>query len=501
MALIQHPPSAYANETIQLSSKIPCFSGSAVQQHVSSSPVYFRHVASVSATPTTCSTKVPNERTMKTSSGLVSTRHRADPNKELSRILRADAAVKGIERKANSEKYITLWPKAVLEALDEAIRENRWQSSLKIFNLLRKQHWYEPRCKTYTKLFKVLGNCKQPDQASLLFEVMLSEGLKPTIDVYTSLIAVYGKSELLEKAFATLEYMKSVSDCKPDVFTFTVLISCCCKLARFDLVKRILVEMSYLRVGCSTVTYNTIIDGYGKAGMFEEMENVLADMIEDGDSLPDVFTFNSIVGSYGKGGNTRKMESWYNRFQLMGVQPDVTTYNILILSFGKAGMFKKMSSVMDFMEKRFFSLTTVTYNIVIETFGKAGRIEKMDDVFRKMKYQGVKPNTITYCSLVDAYSKAGLVVKIDSVLRQIVNSDVVLDTPFFNCIINAYGQAGDLATMKELYIQMEERQCKPDKVTFATMIKTYAAHGIFDAVEELEKQMISTDVGKKRLMG
>ncbi|EFH54164.1 pentatricopeptide repeat-containing protein [Arabidopsis lyrata subsp. lyrata] len=428
-----------------------------------------------------CSTKVPNERTGKMNSGLISTRHQIDPKKELSRILRTDAAVKGIERKANSEKYLTLWPKAVLEALDEAIKENRWQSALKIFHLLRKQHWYEPKCKTYTKLFKVLGNCKQPDQASLLFEVMLSEGLKPTIDVYTSLIAVYGKSELLDKAFSTLEYMKSVSDCKPDVFTFTVLIRCCCKLGRFDLVKRIILEMSYLGVGCSTVTYNTIIDGYGKAGMFEEMENVLADMIEDGDSLPDVFTLNSIIGS-----------SEMVAHEEDGELPDITTFNILILSFGKAGMYKKMSSVMDFMEKRFFSLTTVTYNIVIETFGKAGKIEKMDDVFRKMKYQGVKPNSISYCSLVNAYSKAGLVGKIDSILRQIVNSDVVLDTPFFNCIINAYGQAGDLATMKELYIQMEERKCKPDKITFATMIKTYKAHGIFDAVQELEKQMIST---------
>lgn len=84
-------------------------------------------------TPTTCSTKVPNERTTgKLSSGMISTRHRVDPQKELSRILRTDAAVKGIERKANSEKYITLWPKAVLEALDEAIRENRWQSALKV---------------------------------------------------------------------------------------------------------------------------------------------------------------------------------------------------------------------------------------------------------------------------------------------------------------------------------------------------------------------------------
>ncbi|KAF3493259.1 hypothetical protein DY000_02056055 [Brassica cretica] len=414
---------------------------------------------------TTCSTESPKERKDRKSSGLISTKHQVDPKRELSRILRTEAAVKSIERKANSEKYNTLWPKAVLEALDDAVKENRWQSALKIFSLLRKQHWYEPRCKTYTKLFKLLGNCKQSEQASLLFELLLSEGLKPTIDVYTSLISVYGKCSLLEKAFATLEYMKSASDCTPNVFTFTVLISCCCKLARFDLVNRVLLEMSYLGFRCSTVTYNTILDGYGKAGLFEEMENVLADMIEDGDSLPDVFTLNSIIGSYGNGGNIRKMESWYNRFQLMGVEPDITTFNVLILSFGKA---------------------------VIETFGKAGRIEKMEDVFRKMKYRGVKPNSITYCSLVDAYSKAGLVGKIDSVLRQVVNSDVVLDTVFFNCIINAYGEAGDLATMKELYIQMEERKCKPDKITFATMVKTYAAHGIFDAVRELEKQMIST---------
>jgi len=104
---------------------------SVVQQHISS-PVYFRCIPTISITPTMCSTKVPNERTDKMNSGLISTRHQVDPKKELSRILRTDAAVKGIERKANSEKYLTLWPKAVLEALDEAIKENRWQSALKV---------------------------------------------------------------------------------------------------------------------------------------------------------------------------------------------------------------------------------------------------------------------------------------------------------------------------------------------------------------------------------
>lgn len=53
----------------------------------------------------------------------------------LSRILRTEAAIKGIERKANSGKYTNLWPKAVLEALDDAIRDNRWATALKV-NLL-----------------------------------------------------------------------------------------------------------------------------------------------------------------------------------------------------------------------------------------------------------------------------------------------------------------------------------------------------------------------------
>lgn len=55
--------------------------------------------------------------------------------KELSRILRTEAAVKNIERKANSNKYNNLWPKPVLEALDEAISNNLWENALKVCSL------------------------------------------------------------------------------------------------------------------------------------------------------------------------------------------------------------------------------------------------------------------------------------------------------------------------------------------------------------------------------
>ncbi|XWS32514.1 hypothetical protein CRYUN_Cryun23aG0164600 [Craigia yunnanensis] len=117
---------------------------------------------------------------------------------------------------------------------------------------------------------------------------MLSEGLKPTIDIYTALVHAHGKSGFIDRAFTTVEDMKSVSDCKPDVYTYFILINFCMKLRRFDLIGRILAEMSFLGIECTTVTYNTIIYGYGKAEMFEEMESLLTDMIESGDSLPDI---------------------------------------------------------------------------------------------------------------------------------------------------------------------------------------------------------------------
>lgn len=454
-----------------------------------------------STTPITRSTKFLNDtpklpfsfrvESLKRSSKPQSPGLQKDPKKDLSRILRTEAAIKGVEKKANSWKHRQLWPKAVLEALDEAINGLRWQAALKVFALLRKQQWYEPRCQTYAKLLMMLGRCRQPEEASQLFEIMLSDGLKPTVDVYTALVSAYGQSGLFHQAFSAVEDMKSVVDCMPDTYTYSILVSCCAKFHRFDLIEHVIAEMSYLGIECNSVTYNTIIDGYGKAGMFEHMENSLTDMIENGNCQPDIFTLNSFVGAYGNGGQIDKMEKWYDEFKLMGIKPDIKTFNMMIKSYGKVGMYGKMKSVMDFMERRFFSPTIVTYNTVIEVFGKVGEIEKMDKQFKKMKHLGVKPNSITYCSLVNAYRKAGRIDKVDSIMRHVENSDVVLDTPFFNCMISAYGQAGDLKKMGELFLAMKERNCEPDSITFASMIQAYNAQGMTEAAQKLENMMIT----------
>ncbi|KAL6659948.1 hypothetical protein ACP70R_002070 [Stipagrostis hirtigluma subsp. patula] len=408
----------------------------------------------------------------------------------LASILRTEAAVSGVSRKAAAtrQQSTRLWPRAVLEALDAAVASCRWESALEIFELLRKQRWYEPRSQTYARLLMMLGKCRQPGPATALFKAMLSERLRPTADVYTALVGAYGYSGLLEEALATVDQMKGAVDCKPDEYTFSVLIDCCGKSRRFDLIPAVLDEMSYLGIECNSVIHNAIIDGYGKAGMLEEMESALSTMLESGNSVPDIYTMNSIIWAYGNKGRTDEMEKWYSEFELMGVEPDTKTFNIMIKAYGKAGMYDKMMSILRYMKKRFFSPTAVTFNIIIECFGRAGNIEKMEYYFRLMKIQGVKPNPITYCSLVNGYSKAGLLDKIPGIIRQTENTDVVLDTPFFNCVINAYGRSGDIKIMEEMLQLMKDKKCKPDKVTYATMIQAYAAHGMDEAARLLEME-------------
>lgn len=100
---------------------------------------------------TTCSTKVPRGithhstppkflvRSSRRSSQLVPTTPQRESKKALSRLLRKEAAIDGIPRKAKSKKQRTqLWPKAVLEALDTAIRENSWESALEVRQLTPK---------------------------------------------------------------------------------------------------------------------------------------------------------------------------------------------------------------------------------------------------------------------------------------------------------------------------------------------------------------------------
>lgn len=357
----------------------------------------------------------------------------------------------------------------LLQALDDRIAKHKWQAAVKVFQLLREQEWYEPDVGTYIKLLSMLGKCKQPHLACRVFRTMLKEKCRPSVESYTALLTAFTRSNLLDTAFGILEEMKKVPDCQPDVFTYTELIKACSEALLFGHVDMLLLEMRRVGLRPNTVTYNILVDSYGKAGRFREMEDVFMEMKESDEIQPDIWTQNAILRNFSRAGNITAMEQWYMKLQSFGYGNDIITFNTLLNAYGKECYYEKLEHVRDFMHKYYYRGDTVTYNTIIDAYGRAGLIKEMKDAYREMRAMGVKENSHTFCSLIDAFGKKGVWTKVEKILRQMRNSNVEPDTAIFNAALDAYRRANRKVEMQKVLLEMEERGFEADKYTLAIL--------------------------------
>ncbi|XP_073134317.1 pentatricopeptide repeat-containing protein At3g06430, chloroplastic [Henckelia pumila] len=396
--------------------------------------------------------------------------------------------IKNIKKKLDKKNTAKGWANTVTEALSEAIEKKQWKRALQVFEMLKDQSFYQPKEGTYMRLLVLLGRSGQPGQACQLFDEMVDQGVEPTSELYTALIAACCRSNLISKAFTILEQMKSLPNCQPDVYTFSILMKACIDAGSFDLVESLYDQMAERLITPNTVTQNTVLSGYGKAGKYEEMEKVLSRMLDSTTCEPDVWTMNTIISLYGNEGKIEMMERWYEKFRNFGIEPETRTFNILIGAYGKKRMYDKMSSVMEYMRRLSFPWTTSTYNNVIEAFSDAGDAKHMECTFDQMRAEGMKADTKTFCCLIRGYANAGLFHKVISSVQLAGRLEIPENTSFFNAVIYACSKAQDLMEMERVFKRMKDKLCQPDSMTYSMMIDAYRKEGMSDKVYDLEQK-------------
>lgn len=397
--------------------------------------------------------------------------------------------IKNIKKKLDKKNNARAWANTVTEALSEAIDNKQWLRALQVFEMLKAQPFYQPKEGTYMKLLVLLGRCGQPGQACQLFDEMLEEGIEPTSELYTALVAACCRSNLIEKAFDILGQMKSLPLCQPDVYTYSILIKACVDACRFELVESLYDEMAEQLITPNTVTQNIVLSGYGKAGKYEEMEKVLSRMLDSTTSIPDVWTMNTIISVFGNRGQIEMMERWYEKFRNFGIEPETRTFNILIGAYGKKKMYDKMSSVMEYMRRLSFPWTISTYNNVIEAFSDVGDAKHMEYAFDQMRAEGMKGDTKTFCCLIKGYANAGLFRKVISTVQLAGKLETPENTLFFNAVLYACSRAEDLMEMERVFERMKDKHCQPDPTTYSIMLDAYKKEGMNDKAYDLEQEM------------
>ena len=363
--------------------------------------------------------------------------------------------------------------------------------------MLREQSFYQPKEGTYIKLLVLLGRSGQPNRARELFDQMVEEELEPTSELYTALLSAYCRSGFIEDAFSTLEKMKTLPNCQPDVFSYSTLIKACVDSSRFELVELLYNEMDEREIFPNTVTQNIVLSGYGRAGKFDQMEKVLSGMLESTTCKPDVWTMNIILSVFGNMGQIEMMERWYEKFRNFGVEPETRTFNILIGAYGKKRMYDKMSSVMEYMRKLQFPWTTSTYNNVIEAFADVGDAKHMECTFDQMRAEGMKADTKTFCCLINGYANAGLFHKVISSVQLAGKFEIPENTSFYNSVISACAKAEDLMEMERVFNRMKDKQCLPNATTYSIMVEAYRKEGMNDKIYYLEQGKMELDAVAK----
>ncbi|XP_027331743.1 pentatricopeptide repeat-containing protein At3g06430, chloroplastic-like isoform X1 [Abrus precatorius] len=403
--------------------------------------------------------------------------------------------IKNLKKKLDKKNNAKAWVNTVTETLSERVDKKQWLQALQVFDMLREQTFYQPKEGTYMKLIVLLGKSGQPHRAHQLFTTMIEEGLDPTPELYTALLAAYCRSNLIDEAFSVLDEMKKLPLCLPDVFTYSTLIKVCVDAFKFELVEFLYEEMAERGITPNTVTQNIVLSGYGKAGKFDRMENVLSSMLESTACKPDVWTMNTIISVFGNMGQIDMMEKWYEKFRNFGIEPETRTFNILIGAYGKKRMYDKMSSVMEYMRRLQFPWTTSTYNNVIEAFADVGDAKHMECTFDQMRAEGMKADTKTFCCLINGYANAGLFHKVISSVRLAGKLEIAENTTFYNAVLSACAKAEDLMEMERVFKRMKDNQCQPDMTTYSIMVEAYRKEGMNDKVYylEQERQTMTTD--------
>nr|XP_043606436.1 pentatricopeptide repeat-containing protein At3g06430, chloroplastic [Erigeron canadensis] len=396
--------------------------------------------------------------------------------------------IKNIKKKMDRRDNLNPWVSTVTEALSDSIETKNWLRALQVFEMLKEQPFYQPKPGTYMKLIVLLGRSGQPQHARNLFNMMIEEGLEPTAELYTALLAAYCRSNIIDEAFKILDQMKSIPLCQPDVYTYSILIKACVDAARFDLVENLYEQMAERSITPNTVTQNTVLAGYGKAGKFDLMEKVLLGMLDSSSSKPDVWTMNTILGLFGNMGQVETMERWYEKFRNFGIEPETRTFNILIGAYGKKKLYDKMSTVMEYMRKLSFPWTTSTYNNVIEAFSDVGDTKNMEYTFDQMRAEGMRADTKTFCCLIRGYANGGLFHKVISMVELAGKLEIPENTSFHNAVLYACAKADDLLEMERVYKRMKDKQCKPDETTFFIMVEAYKKEDMNDKVYDLEQE-------------
>eukprot|EP00257_Ricinus_communis_P025535 XP_025012949.1 pentatricopeptide repeat-containing protein At5g57250, mitochondrial [Ricinus communis] len=332
--------------------------------------------------------------------------------------------------------------------------------------------------------------------------------------VCSSIVSGFCKMGKPELAMGFFENSLKLGALKPNLVTYTAVVSSLCMLGRADEVFDLVCEMEeeglafdvvfyscwicgYFRNGVfieairkhkemvkkgissDTIGYTILIDGFSKEGSVEKSVGFLHHMLANG-SEPNLVTYTAIILGFCRKGKIDEAFAIFKLVENLGIKLDEFIYAILVDGFCLKGDFDRAYQLIEEMEKKGITPTIVAYNILINSLCKAGRTFDADEVSKAL--QGDK---ITYSALLHGYIKEENSIGILEVRQRLEEARIQMDIIMFNIILKALFVVGAFEDVLVLYNGMQEMNLVANSITYCTIIGGFCKVGRIDEALEI----------------
>ncbi|KAI5066586.1 hypothetical protein GOP47_0019210 [Adiantum capillus-veneris] len=160
--------------------------------------------------------------------------------------------------------------------------------------------------------------------------------------------------------------------------------------------------------------YSSIIFRLGKAGKFEEMEEVAVVAIRDG--KVSAITFTTLISAYRRANDLDGAVRTWQSMLKHNIQPSSAAYTVMIDMYGRMKMYEEAGDCYYQLVHSSVGPTIKTCSVLIYHLVEAGKQDAALDIFNNLKKVKLRPNRVTFAYLMLGYAKAG---DVNSVLKLI----------------------------------------------------------------------------------
>ncbi|KAK9275388.1 hypothetical protein L1049_022652 [Liquidambar formosana] len=282
------------------------------------------------------------------------------------------------------------------------------------------------------RMYVKAGSLK--DACSVLGTMDKQKTIVPDVYLLRDMLRIYQQCNMVDK-LADLYYKILKSGVAWDHEMYNCVINCCARALPVDELSRLFDEMLDCGFAPNTITFNVMLDVYGKARLFKKARKVFWMARKRG--LVDVISYNTIIAAYGKNKYLKNMSSTARKMQFNGFSVSLEAYNSMLDAYGKEGQLENFRSVLQRMKETSCVSDHYTYNIMINIYGEQGWIEEVSGVLTELKECGLGPDLCSYNTLIKAYGIAGMVEDAVALVKEMRENGVEPDRITYINLITA----------------------------------------------------------------